>query len=156
MKLLIFILFISVNYLFAPSGPVPASKEQSILLRSCYEPFSPELLSESLQVFTSFPEIAFAQSKADKVYYSLSSEHLAECKTMHRKYTALVGITAITAKDEKDMDGSKAKYENKQYFDVAKSRKGEPARIAVDRLFQFQKFQERGKIGGGVHVPVHP
>jgi hypothetical protein len=75
---------------------------------------------------------------------------------MHRKYTALVGITAITVKDEKEMDGSKAKYENKQYFDVSKSRKGEPARIAVDRLFQFQKFQERGKFGGGATTTHHP
>ena len=103
-----------------------------------------------------FIGIAFAQSKADKVYYTLSSEHLAECKTMHRKYTALVGITAITAKDEKEMDGSKAKYENKQYFDVAKSRKGEPARISVDRLFQFQKFQERGRLGGGHDMSMQP
>jgi hypothetical protein len=100
-----------------------------------------------------FIGIAFAQTKGDKVYYSLSSEHLAECKTMHRKFTALVGVTAITVKDEKEMDGSAAKYETKQYFDVSKSRKGEAARISVDRIFQFQKFRERGKMGGGAPSP---
>lgn len=101
----------------------------------------------------SFIGIAFAQTKGDKVYYTLGSEQLAECKTMHRKFTALVGVTAITVKDDKDMDGTQAKYETKQFIDVAKSRKGEAARISVDRVFQFQKFRERGKVGGGVSTP---
>lgn len=91
-----------------------------------------------------FIGIAFAQSKADKVYYSLGSEQLAECKTMHRKFAGLVGITAIPVKD--DQGGAKSKYEKTQYLDVSKSRKGDPARIGVTREFGFQKFIEHGRV----------
>lgn len=91
-----------------------------------------------------FIGIAFAQSKMDRTYYALGSEQLAECKTMHRKFTALVGITAISVKDDQQQQANtEPKYQADQFLDVSKSRKGEAARIRVKRDFKYQRFLER-------------
>ena len=69
MKLLLFLLFINVFYLFAPVS-YPISKDESTLFRCFSEQFTPELLNEALQSFVSFPEVAMAQSKLETGNFS--------------------------------------------------------------------------------------
>ena len=104
---------------------------------------------------------AFAQSIVNKHLFKLDASTLAECKTMHRKYCSLIGITAIENIDSKgqstdrfgkpvDEDTQKANnskltrdlYQDEQFFDIAKARFGKPGRIQIKREFHFQRFKE--------------
>lgn len=91
-----------------------------------------------------FIGIATAQSKSDRNYLTLTAEQLAECKSMHRKFTTLVGITAIAEKtDDEGHDPTNNRIRKFQFFDVSKARKGIERRIAMERFFEYQKFRER-------------
>jgi hypothetical protein len=132
--------FVILDWIGGALGSDVSSENLRFVYQATADTFAASCLNHQ------FIGMAFAQSKADKVYHSLGSEQLAECKTMHRKFSALVGVTAITAKEDPSKDGAMVKYETRQFFDIAKSRKGEPAKIPVDRLFEYQTFRERSGI----------
>jgi hypothetical protein len=90
-----------------------------------------------------FIGIATAQSKNDRNYRALSAEQLAENKSMHRKFTTLVGITAIVENEEESkLDPNNRRCRAEQWLDISKARKGMEMRIRVRRQFDMQKFVE--------------
>ena len=63
--ILIFILSSIFYQLFAPPAPDVITKEQSIEFRSLTQPFSPELLKETIHYYTLYPEIVYAQARLE-------------------------------------------------------------------------------------------
>jgi len=64
-KLAIIILSSIFIEVFAPPSPPLPTKEQSIEFRSLTQPFSPELLKETIHYYTLYPEIVYAQARLE-------------------------------------------------------------------------------------------
>lgn len=76
----------------------------------------------------------------------VGSAHIAECKTVHRYYENLVGISNLAdnpTQDELNDPGyaRRNRYKEIQYFNVEKCRYGPGGLVRVNRRFEYQKFE---------------
>lgn len=81
-----------------------------------------------------------AQNKAQ-----VGSAHLAECKTSHRYYENLIGISNLAdnpTQDELNDPGyaRRNRFKELQYFNVEKCRYGPGGLVRVHRRFEYQRF----------------
>jgi hypothetical protein len=104
-----------------------------------------------------FVAIAFAQAVPAAVNkVKIDSQDLAECKTMGRNYSAIIGISSLYSEEyAKVVDAEKSKkrkdfrvsdledaptYGIKQFMFVSKSRFGEPKAVPFKREYEFQRI----------------
>lgn len=84
-----------------------------------------------------------SQSAQGKV--QVGSAHLAECKTLHRYFENLIGISNIMVQPTPDQLADPGfrpgnKFQNEQFFNIEKCRYGSGGLVRVNRRFEFQKF----------------
>jgi len=87
--------------------------------------------------------ISFAQAHPTQSLNKLKVDNttISECKTMGNKASYMVGITAMFAGEEED-----ATFSDDQWLYFSKGRKIKNMKIPITRKFDFQKFEDRGRV----------
>jgi hypothetical protein len=99
------------------------------------------LLADELQIVTIATAQANPQQSAKVA--QVGGQHISECKTMHRHFENLIGISGLQDVSVGDDDSISARYLHEQYLYIDKSRFGPGGSVPVSRLFATQRLEQR-------------
>lgn len=128
--------FVILDWIGSALGALNLNKPEAI--RHVYQATADKM--SDLALAHDIPTIAFAQANptlsANK--RRIDQTCLAECKSMGRNATNIIGITALM--DLSESDEEKAIYLPKQEFFVSKARKSAGGRVPFRRQFEYQRI----------------
>ena len=100
------------------------------------------LLADELGIVT----VATAQANPQQAAKAaqVGAAHIAECKTLHRNFENLIGISGLQdVSVDAESDAIDTRYLDDQYLYIDKSRFGPGGMVPVKRLFHVQRLEER-------------
>lgn len=119
-----------------------AKDKEEVRARMQHAGDSLALLADELGIVT----VATAQANPQQAAKAaqVGAAHLAECKTLHRNFENLIGISGLQdVTVDAESDAIDTRYLDEQYLYIDKSRFGPGGMVPVKRLFHVQRLEER-------------